>query len=298
MAPEPPTKLVTIGDPDMLDGLEARMKARFAGRLYISKSLPYFLEFASPEVTKGSGLAFVAEQLGFAPERTVAFGDGENDVELLEWAGFGVAVANAHGARPRGCRLGLPLGRGRGRGPGDGSASRLTRMIDIRAARAEPDAYRAALARKGAAEEFDALMEADRAWLALVPQVGRAPREDEAQGQADARADRGAARASRPSSSRSRRQLAAAEQRRAELLDRVPSPPDPSAPDGFTDEDAVELRARRRAAVVRVRAARPPGAGADRHRARREGLGLALRLPRRRRRAASSSRSTASRSTA
>ena len=94
---EPPTKLVTIGDPDMLDGLEARMKERFAGRLYISKSLPYFLEFASPEVTKASGLAFVAEQLGFAPERTVAFGDGENDVELLDWAGFGVAVANAHG---------------------------------------------------------------------------------------------------------------------------------------------------------------------------------------------------------
>ena len=94
---EPPTKLVTIGDPDMLDGLEARMKERFAGRLYISKSLPYFLEFASPEVTKASGLAFVAEQVGFAPERTVAFGDGENDVELLDWAGFGVAVANAHG---------------------------------------------------------------------------------------------------------------------------------------------------------------------------------------------------------
>jgi len=94
---EPPTKLVTIGDPDVLDGLEARMKKRFARRLYISKSLPYFLEFASPEVTKASGLAFVAQQVGFAPERTVAFGDGENDVELLDWAGFGVAVANAHG---------------------------------------------------------------------------------------------------------------------------------------------------------------------------------------------------------
>ena len=72
------------------------MKSRFDGRLYISKSLPYFLEFASPDVTKGSGLGFVAEHLGFTRERTVAFGDGENDVELLEWAGFGVAVANAH----------------------------------------------------------------------------------------------------------------------------------------------------------------------------------------------------------
>ena len=72
------------------------MKARFDSRLYISKSLPYFLEFASPEVTKASGLAFLAEHIGFSRERTVAFGDGENDVELLEWGGYGVAVANAH----------------------------------------------------------------------------------------------------------------------------------------------------------------------------------------------------------
>jgi len=93
---EPPTKLVTIDDPETLDGLEARMKARFDGRLYISKSLPYFLEFASPAVTKASGLAFLADHVGFTPHLTVAFGDGENDVELLEWAGYGVAVANAH----------------------------------------------------------------------------------------------------------------------------------------------------------------------------------------------------------
>jgi Cof subfamily protein (haloacid dehalogenase superfamily) len=91
-----PTKLVSVGEPHALDGLEARLKARFDGRLYISKSLPFFLELASPEVTKAAGLAFVAERLGFAPERTIAFGDGENDVELLDWAGYAVAVENAH----------------------------------------------------------------------------------------------------------------------------------------------------------------------------------------------------------
>ena len=91
-----PTKLVAVGDPDALDGLETELKPRFAGRLFISKSLPYFLEFAHPDVSKGSGLAFVAERLGFGPQETVACGDGENDRELLDWAGFGVAVANAH----------------------------------------------------------------------------------------------------------------------------------------------------------------------------------------------------------
>jgi HAD superfamily hydrolase (TIGR01484 family) len=93
---EPPTKLVAVGDPVELDALEARLVAQFDGRMYISKSLPYFLEFASPDVTKASGLAFVAEHLGFSQARTVGFGDGENDVPLLEWTGYAVAVENAH----------------------------------------------------------------------------------------------------------------------------------------------------------------------------------------------------------
>ena len=80
---EPPTKLVCVGDPQELDGVEARMKAHFGERLYISKSLPYFLEFAAAGVTKGAGLDFLAEHMGFTREQTVAFGDGENDVELV-----------------------------------------------------------------------------------------------------------------------------------------------------------------------------------------------------------------------
>jgi Cof subfamily protein (haloacid dehalogenase superfamily) len=93
--PSPPTKLVAIGDPKELDGLAGRLREQFDGRLYISKSLPFFLELASPEVSKGVGLGFVAEQLGFTAAETVAFGDGENDIELLDWAGYSVAVANA-----------------------------------------------------------------------------------------------------------------------------------------------------------------------------------------------------------
>ena len=91
-----PTKLVAVGDPDALDALEDVLKPRFAGKLFVSKSLPHFLEFAHPDVNKGSGLQFVAELLGFTAEQTVACGDGENDRELLDWGGFGVAVANAH----------------------------------------------------------------------------------------------------------------------------------------------------------------------------------------------------------
>jgi Cof subfamily protein (haloacid dehalogenase superfamily) len=91
-----PTKLVAVGDPAALDALEAELKPRFRARLFVSKSLPYFLEFAHPDVSKGAGLQWVAERLGFTAAETVACGDGENDRELLDWAGFGVAVANAH----------------------------------------------------------------------------------------------------------------------------------------------------------------------------------------------------------
>jgi Cof subfamily protein (haloacid dehalogenase superfamily) len=94
--PEAPTKLVVINDPEVLDQLKQRLLARFDGRLYISKSLPDFLELASPDVTKAAGLEFLSERLGFERERTIAFGDGENDIELVDWAAFGVAVANAH----------------------------------------------------------------------------------------------------------------------------------------------------------------------------------------------------------
>lgn len=91
----PPTKLVVVDDPEALDAFKPRLQERFGKRLFIAKSLPFFLELASPDVSKGSGMQFLAEHLGFAAERTVAFGDGENDRELLDWAGYAIAVENA-----------------------------------------------------------------------------------------------------------------------------------------------------------------------------------------------------------
>jgi len=92
----PPTKLVVVGDPKALDVLGAELRARFDGRLFIAKSLPFFLELAHPDVSKGTGLQFVADRLGFTREQTIAFGDGENDLELVDWAGYSIAVGNAH----------------------------------------------------------------------------------------------------------------------------------------------------------------------------------------------------------
>jgi seryl-tRNA synthetase len=114
-------------------------------------------------------------------------------------------------------------------------------MIDLRAARADPDGFRAALARKGAAELFDELLAADERWRALVPVA------DELRGRLKLKG--------KPTPEQLEElnvvkeelrvvedQLAVAEAERDALLDLVPNPPDPSAPDGDTDDDAIELR--------------------------------------------------------
>jgi len=49
-----------------------------------------------PRTHKGAALSFVAERLGIPREETAAIGDWRNDVEMIEWAGVGVAMADAH----------------------------------------------------------------------------------------------------------------------------------------------------------------------------------------------------------
>jgi seryl-tRNA synthetase len=114
-------------------------------------------------------------------------------------------------------------------------------LIDLRAARADPEGFRAALARKGAAEAFDELLAADERWRELETRAS------------DLRAQTKTKGKPTPEQLEQLRELKAelqrveadheeAAQRRQELLDRVPNPPDPSVPDGSTEEDAIELR--------------------------------------------------------
>ena len=114
-------------------------------------------------------------------------------------------------------------------------------MIDLKAARSDPDAWRAALARKGAAETFDALLEADERWRALVPRVdeqrgrmkiGGKPTPDQLEELQSVKAEL----------KEVEEELAAAEGARDDALALVPNPPHPSAPDGDTEDDAEELR--------------------------------------------------------
>jgi Cof subfamily protein (haloacid dehalogenase superfamily) len=92
----PPTKLVAVAEPEQIPALRLLLEQRFGPRLFLTTSLPFLLELGNPAVSKGTGLAFVAERCGLDAARVVSFGDGENDIEMIEWAGFGIAVEDAN----------------------------------------------------------------------------------------------------------------------------------------------------------------------------------------------------------
>ena len=63
---------------------------------HVTYSMPDgMLEVAAPNVTKRRGVQWLAEHHDIAREDIIAFGDMPNDIEMLEWAGFGVAMENA-----------------------------------------------------------------------------------------------------------------------------------------------------------------------------------------------------------
>lgn len=90
-----PTKILFIAEPDLLDDLQHRLQEKYGSALYITKSKPFYLEFLHPQATKGHALKLLAEKLSIDREAIIAFGDSYNDIEMLEYAGMGVAMGNA-----------------------------------------------------------------------------------------------------------------------------------------------------------------------------------------------------------
>jgi seryl-tRNA synthetase len=114
-------------------------------------------------------------------------------------------------------------------------------VIDLRAARRDPDGFRTALARKGAAEDFDRLLEVDAQWRALQPRIDELRSQGKLKGKPTPE-QLAELTARKEELQKLEAELAPLEQERAKLLQRIPNPPDPSAPDGFEEEDAVEIR--------------------------------------------------------
>jgi seryl-tRNA synthetase len=113
-------------------------------------------------------------------------------------------------------------------------------MIDIRAARHDPERYRTALARKGAAEAFDDLLAADARWRELETQVGDLRARQKPKGKPTPE-ELEALRRTKDELTRLEGEHAELGARRADLLARIPNPPSDDTPDGGED-DFVVLR--------------------------------------------------------
>jgi Cof subfamily protein (haloacid dehalogenase superfamily) len=93
-----PTKILALcEDTSVIDQLLENLRDKYTPtQLYLTKSVPTFFEAAHPEVNKGAAVKYLAEDiLGLQPHNVMTIGDNFNDVEMIEYAGIGVAMGDA-----------------------------------------------------------------------------------------------------------------------------------------------------------------------------------------------------------
>ena len=89
------TQYGVFDEPEPIAELQQRIAEQFGGSLHTVVSGGRFLEICHPMAQKSYGLAQLADRLGIARDEIIAFGDNHNDLDMLQYAGLGVAVENA-----------------------------------------------------------------------------------------------------------------------------------------------------------------------------------------------------------
>ena len=93
-----PTKILALSDDTaIIDQLLGSLRQQYTpAELYLTKSVATFFEATHPAVNKGEAVRYLAEQLlGLKSHNVMAIGDNFNDVEMLQYAGLGIAMENA-----------------------------------------------------------------------------------------------------------------------------------------------------------------------------------------------------------
>ncbi len=94
----PQNKILTTGDSDYLREHAEEMSAPFADEVAAMFTANFYYEYTPIGVDKGSALSEAMQLLNIRPEECIAFGDAENDISMLQYAGIGVAMKNAQEA--------------------------------------------------------------------------------------------------------------------------------------------------------------------------------------------------------
>ena len=90
-----PCKLLMSVDPGQIKAVQSRIARALPEGLTVVQTAPFYLEVIPLSVNKGAGLRAACAVVGLKPEDAVAFGDSENDIEMLRTAGIGIAMGNA-----------------------------------------------------------------------------------------------------------------------------------------------------------------------------------------------------------
>ena len=91
----PIAKCLIVGEPTRLAELEKEMYEHLKDRMGVFRSEPYFLELVPKGIDKAQSLAVLLKEIGLTREEMIAIGDGFNDLSMIQYAGLGIAMANA-----------------------------------------------------------------------------------------------------------------------------------------------------------------------------------------------------------
>jgi hydroxymethylpyrimidine pyrophosphatase-like HAD family hydrolase len=109
--------------PGRIDEIQPEAEQRFGSEMYVVRTADEILEIAAPETNKLLGAQTVAKVLGIDRRNVAAFGDGNNDVEILSWAGLSVAMDHGRDSARKAAKLiSLP-------GPPGSAFARAVRVV-------------------------------------------------------------------------------------------------------------------------------------------------------------------------
>lgn len=91
----PINKILIAGNPEYLKENLSKITEPFNKVFNIALTTPFYLEFNAKDVDKLEAIKDTLEPMGYKKEDIIAFGDGGNDIAMINYAGIGVAMENA-----------------------------------------------------------------------------------------------------------------------------------------------------------------------------------------------------------
>lgn len=88
------TKMMFINDHEKLLPIEEEVRKEYGDSIYMAFSKPFFLEVMDSSASKANALQRIIDKIGITRDEVIAFGDGMNDLEMLEFAGRGIVMKN------------------------------------------------------------------------------------------------------------------------------------------------------------------------------------------------------------